>query len=221
MTRILLVDDDVQLCHMVTMGLSPDYSVDAAHDATSALDKYQGNEFDLIILDWQLPDWSGIELAKALRDLGKLTPILMLTSNTGVDNTVVGLDAGADDYVTKPFDMKILKAKLKSLLRGAGGAGRNSVVQIAELTLDRKKHEVMLSGRPVKLRALEFEVLDLLMTHPERVFSLNALREKLWGGYCADDTIRGCIRRIRDELGSDGEDMIQTVPNMGYTIRSR
>jgi DNA-binding response OmpR family regulator len=219
MPRILVVEDDVQLAQMVALALSCEHTVDVVCDGTSALEKTQATEFDLIILDWQLPDVSGIVVAKAVRDRGQLTPILMLTSKVGVDNTVEGLDSGADDYLTKPFEMRILKAKLNSLLRGVGGGNKRSELRIGDLLLDRKKHQVTLAGRLINLPALEFDLLSLLMSNPERIFSLDTLRDKLWGGHCADDTVRSCIRRIRDQLGPDSDDIIVTIPNLGYTIK--
>jgi DNA-binding response OmpR family regulator len=219
MASILLVDDDMTLCENVKTALDFDHQVVVANDGQTALREIEHGNFDAIILDWELPDIPGTEVAKACRDRSRLTPIMMLTGRSAVDDLVEGLDSGADDYLTKPFNMRELQFKMNALLRGLRGTPKRDCLQMGSLTIDRTKHSVIFAGRSVELRAQEFALLELLVSHPERVFGLDALRTKLWNGTGSDDAIRACIWRVREKLGADTEEVIQTIQDLGYTVR--
>jgi DNA-binding response OmpR family regulator len=143
----------------------------------------------------------------------------MLTGKKEVEDVIEGLDSGADDYLKKPFEMGELKARLRALIRGSGDRKKGEKLQIQEVVLDPRTHKLEIANQPVELAAREFEVLELFMSYPGRTYSLGKLREVLWNGSGSDETIRACIMRLRQKLGEQAGDLIETVPGLGYKIR--
>jgi two-component system, OmpR family, response regulator len=178
--KVLLIDDDPLIVEFVRRGLLEDgYTVDAAGSASDGLLCARVGRYDAVILDIGLPDASGFTVAQAMRSEGDTTPILMLTARGGTDNLVEGLDAGADDYLTKPFDLRELQARLRALTR-RGGARRTETVHLGPLALNRLNHEVTIGQRPLRLTPKEYRLLEYFVLHVGSVVSRTELLEKVW-----------------------------------------
>jgi DNA-binding response OmpR family regulator len=219
MATILLIDDDRDLCDLVEMTLEIEHKVVIAGDGASGLKSLRGGEFDVVILDWELPDMSGTDVAQVCRDENLLTPILMLTGRNTIDDKVKGLDAGADDYLTKPFEMRELEARVRTILRRAKPTKRSDVIDIGGLSLQRSTHRVTFKDSSIELAAHEFAVLELLMSNPERIYSLQLLSDKLWNGEGSDNAIRACLKRLRQKLGAEAGEYIVTKIDAGYCFK--
>jgi len=223
MAKILLVEDDVEFSGIVQGWLSNEHHVvEVVHDGTEGRHWLQIYEYDLVILDWQLPGMSGVDLCKQFRAQGGLTPILMLTGKSAVAEKETGLDSGADDYLTKPFHMKELSARVRALLRRAS-RGTSNVLTIGGLVLDPANYRVTMNGGEISLQKREFALLEFLMRNPNRVFSAEALLERVWAteSDVTPDAIRVYIMRLRKKI-VDGEksSMIQTVHGVGYKLQT-
>ena len=219
--RILVVEDERAIREMVTFTLKrAGFAVREAEDASSARRIIADNRPDLILLDWMLPDLSGLELARALRrdEATRELPILMLTARAAEDDKVLGLESGADDYLTKPFSARELVARIQALLRRAAGA-EGEALAIGNLRLDPASHRVSAEGSEVTLGPTEYRLLKFFMTQPERVFSRAQVLDRVWGGnvYIEERTVDVHIRRLRKALAPHGCDTyIQTVRGSGY-----
>jgi two-component system response regulator MprA len=195
--------------------------VQVAYDGESGLDAAVEQRPDLIILDIMLPAIDGIEVCKALRDAGFDMPILMLTARDAVRDRVAGLDAGADDYLVKPFAFDELLARIRALLRRRVAA-EEEVLQFADLTLRPATREVTRGGRPIDLTAREFDILETFMRHPRQVLTREQLYERIWGYDFSGESniIEVYIRYLRAKLEANGEPrLIHTVRGVGYVLR--
>jgi two-component system copper resistance phosphate regulon response regulator CusR len=178
--RILLVEDESRVAGFVARGLREQaYAVDRAGDGEEAVYLASVNEYDLIVLDVMLPKKDGYTVCRELRAAGLRAPILMLTARDAVDDRVAGLDAGADDYLVKPFDFKELLARMRALLRRSG-APRPAVARVADLTLDTASHAVERGGRRVSLTAKEYALLEFLVLHEGRVVGREQIAQHVW-----------------------------------------
>jgi two-component system copper resistance phosphate regulon response regulator CusR len=178
--RILLVEDDPRVSGVVARGLREQaYAVDLAPDGPQAVYLAAINEYDVIILDVMLPGKDGYAVCRELRAFGRRQPILMLTARGAIDDRVEGLDAGADDYLTKPFDFKELLARLRALLRRSGEL-RPAVARVADLTLDTASHAVVRDGRPISLTAKEYALLEYLVLNQGRVVGREQISQHVW-----------------------------------------
>lgn len=178
--KILLIDDDPLITEFVRRGLSEDgCTVDSAVTGSEGLLNARLGRYDAIILDIGLPDTSGMVIARDMRREGNSTPILMLTADSRTDALVAGLDSGADDYLTKPFDLRELRARLRALVR-RGGANRAEDVSVGELTLDRVSHEVRIGSRPLSLTPKEYRLLAYFILHVGQVVTRTELLENVW-----------------------------------------
>jgi DNA-binding response OmpR family regulator len=178
--KILVIDDDPLIIEYVRRGLIEDgYVLDSATTASDGLLCARVGSYDAIILDIGLPDASGLDVARNMRRESDATPILLLTARTGTDNLVDGLDAGADDYLTKPFDIRELRARLRALTR-RGGSTRAETIAIGPLTLDRINREIRIGERPMKLTPKEYLLLEYFMLRPNAVVTRTELLEKVW-----------------------------------------
>jgi two-component system OmpR family response regulator len=215
--RILLVDDDVKLARALAKGLRGHaYGVDVAGDADGALLRAAVYDYDVVLLDVMLPGQDGFALCEALRERGIAAPVLMLTARDAVGDRIRGLDAGADDYLPKPFDFGELLARIRALLRRAP-AGREPELRVGALVIDPATHAVTLAGRDVELTAREFAVLEYLARHPGEVVSRTALLEHVWdenfdGSTNVVDVYVGYLRR---KLQAP---MIATVRGVGFRL---
>jgi len=221
--RILIVEDEERIARFLKKGLEEDrYAVDVVDDGPSALDWVAGTHYDLILLDVMLPGLNGFEVCRILRDRGVATPILMLTARDEVDDRVSGLDAGADDYLSKPFAFKELLARIRALVRRTTTAATpDTILELADLHLDTVSHRAKRGGREIELTAKEYALLEYLMRHPRRPLNRTMIRESIWGYdyYGASNVVDVYIRHLRKKLEANGEPpLIHTVRGVGYKL---
>ncbi len=223
--RILIVEDERKISAYVRRGLEEQgYAVDATFTGREGLDWAVSAPYDLILLDLMLPEMDGVAVCQELRRQGNRTPILMLTARDAIDDRVTGLDAGADDYLVKPFAMKELLARVRAMTRRAAHAPKSPLLQVADLTLDTLTHYVRRGDRLIKLTAKEFAVLECLMREPERVLTRTMIAEHVWNYDVVNQSnvVDVYIRNLRRKI-DDGADLklIQTVRGAGYRISAR
>ena len=228
MTRtVLIVDDEQPIREMVEFSLErAGFRVVEAADAAEARVAVAEQQPDLILLDWMLPDMSGLDLARALRreNLAREIPIVMLTARTEEEDKVRGLDAGADDYVTKPFGPRELIARIKAVLRRAAGDASDEILEIGPLRIEVAAHRVLVDDAAVHLGATEFRLLKFFVGHPDRVYTREQLLDHVWGPnvYVEERTVDVHIRRLRKALdGTGAERFVQTVRGAGYRFSTR
>ena len=227
--RILLVDDEESVQQLLSYPLRSDgYEVVAANDGQEALDRFDEGTFDLVVLDVMLPRVDGFDVCRKLRARSAV-PIIMLTAKAEEFDKVLGLELGADDYITKPFSMREFRSRVKAVLRRAelvrnGENGDEPLVQ-GELRVDYSKRQVEVRDEPVRLTYVEFEILSTLARAPGRVFSRTMLLEQLWGDsqYRDPRTIDVHIRHLREKLERDPKapEYLFTVRGVGYHFRDR
>ncbi len=220
--RILLVEDEPRAAQVLSQGLREQaYAVDLAIDGERALYQVAIAEFDLIILDVALPRKDGFEVCRQLRADGKDVPVLMLTARDAVEARVEGLDSGADDYLTKPFDFRELLARVRSLLRRGRHPLMPTVVRIGPLEIDMRARRVSRAGRVVQLSAREYALLEYLAVHVDAVVGRAALTEHVWetADEPASNAIDVCVRRLRQKLDKRGQpSLIVTRRSEGYML---
>jgi len=220
--RVVVVDDDEALRNAVRRALRLEgYDVDVAADGVEALDRLAGLRADLVVLDVLMPMLDGITVCRRLRESGDRTPVLMLTARDAVSDRVVGLDAGADDYLTKPFALEELLARVRALLRRSYPEHEGSL-RVDDLELNPRTRQVRRGERPVELTRTEFAVLELMMRNPGAVLTRDAIRERVWGFDDSDgsntlDVYVGYLRR-KTEAGGEAR-MIHTVRGVGFVLR--
>lgn len=222
--RILVVDDDQAVRESLRRALVLEgYDVELAEDGTTALRSLTQSAPDAIVLDLQMPDVDGLEVCRRLRTLGDTTPVLMLTARDAVGDRVEGLDAGADDYLVKPFDLAELFARLRALLRRKTPSSSDSdLLRFDDLSLDLMSREVRRGDRSFVLTKIEFELLELLMNHPRQVLTRDNILDQVWG-YDFDSGTNslavyiGYLRRKTEENGEPR--LLQTVRGVGYVLR--
>jgi len=224
---ILLVDDEESIQKLLTYPLEREgYRVVQARDGEEALSQFAAQEVDLVVLDVMLPKVDGLEVCRRLRT-SSAVPIIMLTARDDEVDKVLGLELGADDYITKPFSIREFRSRIRAVLRRATQLPAQPLgerrIELGELTIDPAKRSVLLEGEPVALTYVEFEVLRTLATHRGRVYSRRALLEAVWGGsaYREPRTIDVHIRHLREKLEQDPADprLILTVRGAGYCFR--
>ncbi len=218
--RVLVVEDEQAIADFVRLGLSHQgYTVEVAADGVEGLRRFRAFEPHVVVLDLMLPGIDGLTLCRRLRETST-TPILMLTARDAVHDRVHGLDSGADDYLTKPFDFVELSARIRALLRRVQGP-LGELVRVGELTLDPTTRQVTAEGRAVDLTAREFDLLHYLMRFPGRVLTRQAILTAVWGpGFQGDDNvIEVYIRYLRDKIGDRPPRYIQTVRSVGYVMK--
>ena len=219
--RILVIEDDERILQFLHRGLTYEgYRVDTAEDGTEGLVAAREHPPDLIILDWMLPGLDGLEVCRRLRAASKV-PILMLTAKDSVDDRVGGLDAGADDYLVKPFEFEELLARIRALLRRAK-VEEPEVLSYADLRLDTGTHQAFRGDRPIELTAKEYELLELFLKHPRQVLTREVIYDRVWdydfGG--ESNIIEVYVRYIRQKTEANREPrLIHTVRGVGYVLR--
>jgi len=221
--RLLVIEDEHRLAQRLARGLREEgFAVDTAFTTMEARDRVIDAAYDLILLDLKLPDGSGLDLLVEWRGEGLTAPVLLLTAKDLLEDKVRGLDAGADDYLTKPFSLEELLARVRALLRRRTAMPQD-VLEIDDLRLDRTAHRVDRAGRTLTLTAKEFALLEFLMLHAGQALSRSTIAEHVWdAGYDAQsnviDVIMGRLRRKIDE-GREAR-LIQTVQGVGYVLQS-
>lgn len=222
--QVLLVDDEHELTKLVTMALHYEgWMVDVAHDGQEAIRKFTDTGPDVLVLDMMLPDVDGLQILQRVREAETYTPVLFLTARDSVTDRVTGLTSGADDYMTKPFSLEELVARLRVLLqRYATAAPDGELLTVGDLTLDSTSRDVTRAGRVIELTATEFELLRYLMHNPGRAVSRGEILEKVWNyGFGGRTSIVDLyISYLRKKVDADDPPMIHTVRGVGYLLRA-
>jgi DNA-binding response OmpR family regulator len=221
MAKILVVEDDKELSGVIEDQLRFDHhTVQAVGNGGEALHLLQFSAFDLVILDWGLPDLDGIQILTKYRSRGGTTPILMLTGRGKAVEKEQGLDSGADDYLTKPFEIIELSARVRALLRRPAQL-KEDILRFEDIDLDLKSFRLIRAGKEIPLTPKEFSVMEFFMRHPGQIFSLEAILERVWR---SDDKgslegVRSCIKRLREKLDAAGQpSFITSVHGFGYKL---
>jgi len=215
--RVLLVEDDVMIAQGLQTGLRQGgFAVDLMRSARSAAAALQTSVFDVVLLDLGLPDRDGIDVLRELRKRGDSTPVIILTARDEIQHRIAGLDAGADDYIVKPFDLDEVMARMRSVLRRASGRGDSSI-QHGELRMDLASRTIERNGIPVSLSAHEYAVLEALLQRPGAVLSRSQLEDRLygWDEQIGSNAVEVYIHGLRRKLGSDA---IRTLRGVGYFV---
>lgn len=220
--RVLIVEDERKISAYVKRGLEEQgYAVDTAFTGREALEWAETVTFDVIVLDILLPELDGIAVCREWRKRGVRVPVLMLTARDSIDDRVAGLDAGADDYLVKPFALKELLARLRALSRRASDAPKSPVLEIADLTLDTLTHRVKRGNQPIELTAKEYAVLECLMREPERVLTRTLIAEHVWNYdvFNQSNVVDVYIRNLRRKIDDGFEvKLIHTIRGAGYRL---
>jgi two-component system response regulator QseB len=215
--RLLLVEDDSMVGESLRKALRQDgFTIDWVQDGRSAEVAISGESYDLMLLDLGLPKRSGLEVLRSLRQAGNRIPVLILTARDAVSDRITGLDAGADDYLIKPFDFDELEARIRALLRRQAGRV-DSVIRVGELTLNTCSREVHFKGQPVALSGREYALLEAFLDRPGAVLSLAQLEEKIygWNDEIGSNAIEVYIHGLRKKFGAD---FIKNVRGVGYMV---
>lgn len=222
MPKLLFADDDAQLRDYVTEWLKHhNFEIDTAADGEECKEFLKSNTYDIIVLDWRMPAMTGIEVCRWFRDQDGPTPILMLTGKDEIEDKVTGFEAGVDDYLTKPFELRELTARLKALLR-RGNVAPVRDMHLGPINIIPDQHRVTVDGQELKLTATEFAILEYLCRNHSNVFSAGAILGAVWNSMAevSPDTVRVYIRRLREKLGKVGyPDLIQNVHGVGYKLQ--
>lgn len=221
--HILLVEDEVPLARFIELELKAEgYQISVAHDGIAGLTLARESTPDLAILDWMLPGLTGLVLCRRLRATGSKIPVILLTAKDEVSDRVAGLDAGADDYVVKPFSIEELLARIRAHLRRTNEPN-SDLLQFEDLSLNRGTREVSRGQRLIELTAKEFDLLEYLLNHPRQVLTRDQILEKVWGYDFMGDSniIEVYIRYLRLKLEENSEKrLIHTIRGVGYTLRA-
>ena len=220
--RILIIEDDQAILKILQRGLAYEgYTVDTATEGRSGLMLARDHQPDLVVLDWMLPGMDGLEICHRMRTANGSVPILMLTAKDAVQDRIQGLDAGADDYMVKPFNLDELLARVRALLRRTQ-PDRVPVLKFADLTLDTGSRQASRGTRLVQLTAKEYELLELFLRHPKQVLTREVIFDRVWGYDFGGESnvLEVYIRYLRQKLEEGGEmRLIHTVRGVGYVMR--
>src|SRR5512145_334403 len=220
--RVLVIEDEARIAQFIERGLIYEgYRVSVARDGTNGLAAARDNPPDLVILDWMLPGLDGLEVCKRLRAASDI-PILMLTAKDDVKDRVTGLDAGADDYLVKPFSVDELMARVRALFRRSQPVSRPEILRFADLTLDTGTHRAYRGEKPIDLTAKEYELLELFMRNPRQVLTRDVIFDRVWGYDFGGESniIEVYVRYLRQKTETDGiARLIHTVRGVGYVLR--
>jgi len=225
--KILIVEDEPAISEMIEVALvRANFEVIRADDAEEAMRLLGDVLPELVLLDWMLPGASGMEFARRIKkdELTSHIPIIMLTAKGSESDKINGLDAGADDYITKPFSPRELIARIKAVLRRTSPQSESETIEIDKLVLDTASHRIMVNDEPLELGPTEYRLLHFFMTHPERVYSRGQLLDRVWGSnvYVEERTVDVHIRRLRKALTPSGYDQyVQTVRSAGYRFSTK
>jgi two-component system, OmpR family, response regulator TrcR len=222
--RVLLVDDEPALTNLVKMALHYEgWTVEVAHNGREAVARFDEVGPDVLVLDIMLPDIDGLEILQRIREADTYTPTLFLTARDSVTDRVTGLTAGADDYMTKPFSLEELVARLRGLLRRSSHmeAPAEEGLKVGDLTLDSASHEVARAGEPIAVTSTEFELLRFLMRNPGRALTRTEILDRVWNYDFAGRTsiVDLYISYLRKKIDAGREPMIHTVRGVGYMLR--
>jgi two-component system, OmpR family, response regulator MprA len=220
--NVLVVDDDAKLRDSLDRALRANgFEVVVAEDGVDALLKAEAAPFDAVVLDILMPGLDGLAVCRSLRASGSSVPILMLTARDAVSDRVAGLEAGADDYLIKPFALEELLARLRALLRRTTPGAGQRVLRFANVTLDAESHTVTCNGHEIELRRMEFLLLELFLLNPRRVLSRSLIYERIWGYDFgpSSNSLDVQLGQLRRKLEAGGPRLIHTLRGMGYIMR--
>lgn len=225
--RILVVDDEAPIRDMLSMALEAvGYDVVQAANAQEAHAMIVDQQPDLVLLDWMMPGTSGLELLRRLKrnEVTEKVPVVMLTAKTEEDHTITGLDAGADDYISKPFSPRELVSRVKAVLRRIGREELTDPIEVNGLLFDPIGHRVSINEKMINLGPTEYKLLQFFLTHQERVYTRDQILDYVWGGnvYIDERTVDVHIRRLRKAISNAGHDRyVQTVRGAGYRFSTQ
>jgi OmpR-family two-component system manganese-sensing response regulator len=225
MAKIFLIEDDPDISENVRDWLQDceNHIVEVVDNGKDGLEQLRFYNYDLIILDWDLPHLSGLELCNEFRKRGGNTPILFLTGKRELINKEAGFEAGADDYLTKPFQVRELAMRVRALLRRPPSVFKGSTLTAKHVVLDPASAQVTSNGREVKLNPKEYALLEFLLRHPNQLFSAEALLDRVWKSSSESTTeaITTCIKRLRKKIDIDGQpSLITTIHGLGYRLEA-
>ena len=227
--RVLVVDDEKAIVKGITFSLQQDdYEVDSASDGEEALEKVRSNHYDIVLLDLMLPKLDGLEICREIRGFSQV-PIVMLTAKSEDMDKIMGLEYGADDYITKPFNILELKARIKAILRRCTSSADKQipqdVIENGDMRLNTEQRRVYIDGAEVRLTAKEFDLLELMMLHPDKVYSREELLKMIWGEEYPGDgrTVDVHVRRMREKIEPNPKEpkYIHTKWGTGYYFRNQ
>ncbi|CAN5401642.1 response regulator transcription factor [soil metagenome] len=220
MAKILLIEDDEELANTVSKCLKLErHSVDVVGNGTDGLAFALNGSYEIMVVDVQLPGMNGFEIVRNYRESGSKVPIIMLTGKSQIDDKETGFEAGADDYLTKPFSVRELVARIKALLRRPRAFDND--FSIGSLTLNTGSRRIMKNGEEINLLPIDHSVLEFFMRHPNEVFSAETLISRVWptDKFPSTDAVRSSIKRIRSAIDVDGQDsLIETISKVGYRL---
>ena len=225
-TKILVVEDEIDIKDLIVYALeNKGYDLTSTDDGEKAIKLVKENKPNIIILDWMLPSVSGLEVCRTIRrdETTQHIPIIMLTAKITENDKILGLDSGADDYITKPFSTNELFSRVKAILRRVNGTKNNKKLVYADIEMDLDTYKTFRNGRKIKLGPKEFKLLKHFLQQPQRVFSRNQLLDKVWGEniYVESRTVDVHIRRLRKAINAENEkNLIRTVRDAGYALES-
>lgn len=220
MAKILLIDDDSDLRESLASFLSlENHNVEQVGNGEDALQLLENFKFDVLILDWGLPGIQGVDVLRRFRSAGGNTPVIFLTGRNDIFSKEAGFDTGADDYLTKPFEVRELAARIRSLLRRPGGLLPGKI-NIGNIVIEPDTRKVFVAGNAVRLTNKEYSVLDFLVRHPNQIYGARALMQAVWpsDSESSEDTVRACVKNLRRKITVEGECIVKTVPGAGYTV---
>lgn len=224
MAKLLIVEDDRETSLVLQDWLKhQSYQIEVAFDGQEALDFLSSYGFDLVLLDWELPSVSGIDVLRTFRQTGASTPVLFLTALDSTESKETGLDYGADDYLTKPVDLRELSARVRALLRRASGSPARSEIRVGNLLLDQSKRTVYLDEEPLTLTRTEFGAVEYFMKHPNHIVSVDMLIDKIWKSDApgTDASVRILMTRLRRKIDKKGQpSRIESVYGLGYRFNA-
>lgn len=225
MAKILIIEDDEVLNKLVgDWLLGAGYDVESAFDGTTGMDILRAGSFDIILLDWDLPEKSGLDILREFRSRGGKSRVIMLTAKNHLSDKELGLDLGADDYLTKPFALKELAARIRAILRRPADV-INDVLVAGDIQIDLGKHRITKNGVDIHLQPRDFSLLEFLVRYPNQIFSADVLLARVWSSdsEASPDALRTSIKRIRKALDEQSNDesksIIKNIPRVGYTLR--
>ncbi len=221
MAKILIIEDDLMVAQMVLDWLESEHHVgESVHTGDDGWDRLRFYSYDLVIVDWMLPGLSGVELCRRYRSAGGTIPILLLTGKNRIENKEEGFESGADDYLTKPFDIRELGARVQALLRRPSEIVK-PLAGIGQLVLDYKRYALVRDGETIKLLPKEFALLEFLLRHPGRFFTPEQILNHVWqsDSDATIDSLRTCIKRLRQRIDREGKpSLIHSSRGFGYKL---
>ncbi|HEY9678721.1 MAG TPA: response regulator transcription factor [Drouetiella sp.] len=225
MAKILIVEDDVHSAEMVVSWLESErHNIDHAKSGEEAIEHLKMMEYDVILLDWDLPGMSGYDVLKQFRAMGHTTPVIMLTGKSKVEDKEEGLDGGADDYLTKPYSLKELSARIRAQMRRTSNVSSNQL-EFRNIVLIPDQMRVTREGKDINLLPKEFTLLEFFMRNPDRVFTADSIMIRVWGSEAetSTDAFRSTLKRLRQKIDAPEAEspVIETVHGAGYRFNSK